>query len=142
MKKNYWLWFTCFICSLLLIVGGCLPKENTGTANPSAEQVVRDYFTYWNAKDLPRLEKTLAPARQGISWELDKLEYVKLISIKEINSSDNQSSDVNNKKFNVEFDIKFKDGYGSGLTDGIWKWNYLLQRADPSSPWLIYDWGV
>lgn len=46
---------------------------------------------------------------------MDKLEYVKFLSIKENESA---TSDHNQKIFNFIFEIEFKDGSGHGLTDG------------------------
>jgi len=81
----------------------------------------------------------MTPDRTGITWELDKLEYVNLISI-----NARESSEENKKVFDVVFDIRFKngDGGGSGLEDGKLTWKYLLRRDGQNSPWLIYDWGV
>lgn len=105
--------------------------------NMSAEQVVREYFKNWNDKNLAKLENTLTSYRKGITWEFDKLEYVKLISIKEkkLTGPDNK------KEFEVVFDIKFKDGYGSGFNDGRYRWNYMLVKNTETSRWLINDWG-
>jgi len=104
----------------------------------NAEQVVREYFTYWNEKNVTEMERRMTPNRKGITWEFDKLEYVKLISIKEI-----KARQEGIKVFEVVFDIKFKDGSdgGSGLSDGEYTWGYLLKRDNETSSWLIYDWG-
>ena len=114
---------------------GC-NQEDTAR-DMSADQVVKAHFKYWNEKDFSELEGTISPDRKGITWELNKLEYVKLISIKEKNIGQK-----NEKEFEVQFEIMFKNGYGSGLSNGKYNWTYLLKRDSDSSPWLIYDWGV
>jgi hypothetical protein len=134
MKKVILVVFTCLLLGLNI---GCTTKESMTTVNISAEQTVRDYFKYWNEKDLTNLEKTMVSDRKGITWEFEKLEYVKLLNIKE-----KESNEKDKKVFQVEFEIKFKDGYGSGLNDGKWNWNYMLKQNEQNSQWLIYDWGV
>lgn len=123
----------------LIAMTACSSIGKANSTNLSAEQVVRNYFMYWNEKNVNKLEKTLSPEKQGITWEMNKLEYVKLLSIKENESA---TSDDNQKVFNVVFEIKFKDSSGSGLSDGKWTWSYMLRRDDKNKPWLIYDWGV
>lgn len=105
--------------------------------NLSAEQVVREFFKNWNDKNLAKLENTLTSYRKGVTWEFNKLEYVKLISIKE----KKLTGPGNKKEFEVVFDIKFKNGYGSGMSDGRYRWNYMLVRNNEGSQWLINDWG-
>lgn len=128
------------IVSLILLVsvgllGRCILMPNNNPANP-AELVVRNYFKYWNDKNVVKLEETLVPKRRGIDWELDKLDFVKLISIRD------EKYKLNNTKiYNVIFVISFKNGEGSGLSDGIHSWEFTLSRENESSPWLISDWG-
>jgi len=104
----------------------------------AAKQVVEEYFKYWNEKNVSEMEKRMTPNKKGISWELGKLEHVRLISI-----SERQPREEGTKVFVVVFDIKFKNGSGggSGLIDGKYTWGYLLRRHNETSPWLIYDWG-
>jgi len=109
--------------SILLIaslMSGCRPAtqetppvDTNGSA--AAERVVREYFNCWNGKNVAEMERRMTPDRTGITWELDKLEYVNLISI-----NARESSEENKKVFDVVFDIRFKngDGGGSGLKDG------------------------
>ncbi|MCX6084364.1 MAG: hypothetical protein NT102_05305 [Caldiserica bacterium] len=105
----------------------------------AAEQVVREYFTYWNEKSVTELEKRMTPDRKGITWEFDKPEHVKLLGVNEIGSSEE-----NTGVFDILFDIKFKngDGGGSGLGDGKLTWSYLLKSDGENSSRLIHDWGV
>ena len=61
---------------------------------------------------------------------------MKLIKINERKvTQDNEAT------FDVEFEIKFKDGSGSGLTDGSYNWSYELRRDNGNSPWIIYNYG-
>lgn len=126
------------IDNLSLPMNMLFPTKRSWTAKPlvAAEHVIRGYFKYWNEKNVTEMEKRMTPDRKGMTWEFDKLEYVKLINIEE-----KRSSDENRKVFNVVFDIKFKSSAGSGLSDGRHLWHYLLKGDNVNLPWLIYDWG-
>jgi outer membrane protein assembly factor BamB len=112
------------------------------TASPAdstaAEQVVRDYFKYWNAKNLAEMEKRIAPDKRGLARHLEALAYVKLISIVE-----RQPREAGTKMFVVVFDLKFGNvSYGAtGINEGRNVWGFSLRRDDETSPWLIYGWG-
>jgi len=135
MKK-----ISLLLIAFLLIgfLGGCISNNRVNSTNISAEQVIKEHFRYWNDKNIAELEKTMTQERKGISWELNKLEYVKLISIKEKKLIEQK----NRKEFEVEFEVKFKNGSGSGLSDGKYTWSYMLKKETENSTWLIYDWGV
>lgn len=116
------------------------PSDQFGQAPSSiaAKRVVEEYFTYWNGKNAAELEKRMTANRKGITWDFDNLEYMKLISINE-----RQPEEAGTKAFEVTFDVKFKRGTGGGdMKDGKTTWDYLLKQETPSSPWLIYDWGL
>jgi hypothetical protein len=101
----------------------------------AAEQVVREFFTYWDKKNIPEMEKRMTPNRYGASWT-DKLGFVKLISITEL-----KPDETGAKAFMVSFGIKYEKGGGAGIDHEINTWNFLLKRDSDSSPWLIYDYG-
>jgi hypothetical protein len=104
---------------------------------PSPEQVVREYFKYWNEKNVAEMEQRMTPNNKGIDWHLDAEEYVKLVSINE-----RESNEKDEKVFVVVFDLKYKKGgVGGPLNEGRTTWQYLLKRDSETSPWLIYDWG-
>lgn len=110
----------------------------TTQSSMAAEQVVREHFRYWNEKDLAGLERTMTPNKKVITWGLEGLDYVKLLSIKEL-----ASREENKKVFEVVFDFKLKNASGgaSGLDNGKYTWGILLRRDNAVSPWLIYNWG-
>ncbi len=132
------------INNLFLPVSMPFPTELSLTKQSSmaAEQVVREHFRYWNEKDLAGLERTMTPDKKGISWGLSRVDHVKLLSVKEL-----ASREENKKVFEVVFDFKSKDTGGdpadgaSGMDDLTYTWGILLRRDNAVSPWLIYDWG-
>jgi hypothetical protein len=139
-KMNYRKMITKLIVLLILLVsvgllGWYILMSNNNPVN-LAERVVSNYFKYWNDKNVVKLDETLVPKRRGIDWELDKLDFVKLISIRD------EKYKLNNTKiYNVIFVISFKNGEGSGLSNGIHSWEFTLSSENESSPWLISDWG-
>jgi hypothetical protein len=107
-------------------------KVGGPTQTLAAEKVVRDFFMYWNEKNIPEMEKRMTPDRKGIEWNIDVLKYVKLISITE-----QKPVELGTKAFVVVFDISG----GASVNEGINSWNYELKRKDDTSLWLIFDWG-
>lgn len=132
------------INNLFLPVNMPFPTKLSLTTQSSmaAEWVVRDYFRYWNEKNLAGLERTTTPDKKSISWGLSWVDYVKLLSIKEL-----ASREENKKVFEVVFDFKLKNAGGdpadgaSGMENLKYTWGILLKRDNAISPWLIYDWG-
>ena len=116
------------------------PSDQFGQepSSVAAKRVVEKFFTSWNGKNDTELEKRMTANKKGITWDFDNLEYIKLMSINE-----RQPREAGTKAFEVTFDVKFKRGVGGGdMTDGKTTWDYLLKQETPSSPWLIYDWGL
>lgn len=107
------------------------------SSSVAAKQVIEQYFKYWNAKNISEMEKRMTPDKKGIDWSFDAIDYVKLIDINERHSQEAPGT----KTFNVVFEIKYKKGMGSSISEGRIYWGYLLKRDNTNSPWLIYDWG-
>ena len=70
-----------------------------------AEDVVRKYFEAWNNKDLQALQGYIAPDGNISLPQIQKLEYVKLLKLKQVDIFEE-----NITAFVVEFEIKFEDG--------------------------------
>src|SRR5664280_2222232 len=107
------------------------------SSSVAAKQVIEQYFKYWNAKNISEMEKRMTPDKKGIDWSFDAIDYVKLIDVNERHSREAPGT----KTFNVVFEIKYKKGMGSSISEGRIYWGYLLKRDNTNSPWLIYDWG-
>lgn len=116
------------------------------------KQVVLNFFKYYENKDISKMENLLIKGKRGISWELNKMEYVKLLKVEEDKTDVLKNGFMSNglgsvikpvdvKVFRVTFDIKFDGGSGSGMTDGKYDWSYFLIKEKEDSPWLIADWG-
>jgi len=102
----------------------------------SAKKTVKDFLSYWNAKNLIEMEKLLSSKKQGVDWELARTDYVKLIDISEF-----YTEEANTKTFVAVFDFKYKKDMGGSMNGGITYWNFILKRENNNSPWLIQDWG-
>lgn len=101
----------------------------------AAEQVVRQYFTYWNEKNVPEMEKRLTPDRRGVTWNFSNLIEVKLQHI-----TGRTPIEDNEREFVVIYHMKLKKAPKYGLTDDTYTYEYLLKRDSVDSSWLIYDW--
>lgn len=138
------------ILSLLLAVG-CSSKQ-TGKEH-DAKQVVTNFFKWYSEKNLDKMESLMLKQRKGIVWQLDKLEYVKLLKI-EVDTAERSKKNYLTTGggsllkpydvviFNTEFDIKFNGGFAAGMDDGKYGWNYIVVKEKENSPWLIADWGM
>ncbi|MFA4932181.1 MAG: DUF4829 domain-containing protein [Caldisericia bacterium] len=131
----------CLLISLCIVAGLLLAGCGTPLTNPSedqahAEQVIRDYFRYWNEKDLAGLQKTTNLYQPNMDWELDKLEFVNLISVTpgKVHTNTRQS-------FRATFDIKAKTGMFMTIDDGRHIWKIVLTREKSNAPWIITEWG-
>jgi hypothetical protein len=101
----------------------------------AAEQVIMDYFKYWNEKNLPQMEKLMTPDRAGMTWNFENLVQVQVQYITERTPSKD-----NRRDFVVVYHMKLKKAPTYGLTDDTYTYDYLLKRDSVDSPWLIYDW--
>jgi hypothetical protein len=139
MKRLSIIWL---LCLLVVLLTSCSLQTSTDNSNISAEQVVKDHFKWRNEKNLAKLEETLTEKRKGIQWNLDNLEYVKLLEIIEVtNSITNPKPKENTKVFKVKYEIKFKEEKGP-QNSGTYEWYYFVVKEQQNSPWLVDDWGV
>lgn len=104
-------------------------------AMPSPEQVVRDYFKYWNESNLPEMEKYVTSDKKGLPWERDNVEFIKLQYLTERTQIEN-----NRKVFVAIYHAKLKKAPPYGLVDDTYTYEYMLKRDREDSPWLIYNW--
>jgi len=136
MNKRY-----CLLILLCIVAGLLLAGCGTAGTSPSedqarAEQVVRDYFRYWNEKNLAGLQKTTNLYQPNVDWELDKLESVNLVSVTpgKVHTNTRQS-------FRATFDIKAKPGMFMTVDNGRHIWKIVLTRENTDAPWIITEWG-
>lgn len=125
----------CIVAGLLL--AGCSTADTKPSGDQArAEQVVRDYFRYWNEKNLAGLQKTTNLYQPNVDWELDKLESVNLVSVTpgKVHTNSRQS-------FRATFDIKAKPGMFMTVEDGRHIWKIVVTRENTDTPWIMIDWG-
>ena len=121
MNKRY-----CLLILLCIVAGLLLAGCGTAGTSPSedqarAEQAVRDYFQYWNEKNLAGLQRVTNLYQPNVDWELDKLESVSLVSVTpgKVHTNTRQS-------FRATFDIKAKPGMFMTVDDGRHIWKIVL----------------
>jgi len=136
MNKRY-----CLLILLCIVAGLLLAGCGTAGTSPSedqarAEQAVRDYFQYWNEKNLAGLQRVTNLYQPNVDWELDKLESVNLVSVTpgKVHTNTRQS-------FRATFDIKAKPGMFMTVEDGRHIWKIVLTRENIDVPWIMTDWG-
>jgi hypothetical protein len=134
VKRNLRAILALLLVAAIGLASGCVTKTSDQSETLAAEQVVREYFTYWNEKNIPEMEKRMTPDKKDIQWYMDDLEYVKLINV-----SEQKPVERGTKAFVVVFDIK--QAHGGSIENGVNSWNYVLKRESDTSPWLISDWG-
>jgi hypothetical protein len=135
-----------------IYIKGKNDKKQIWSASTDAKQVVLDFFKYYEQKDVTKMESLLIKGKKGISWELNKMDYVKLLKVEEDKTDVMKNGFMSNglgsvmhpvevKVYKVTFEIKFDGGSGSGMTDGKYDWSYFVIKEKENSPWLIADWG-
>ncbi|MFZ2412745.1 MAG: hypothetical protein WAW16_00760 [Candidatus Cryosericum sp.] len=131
----------CVLISLCIVAGLLLAGCRTAGTSPSedqsrAEQIVRDYFRYWNDKNPAGLQRVTNLYQPNVEWELDKLESVSLVSVTpgKVHVDTRQS-------FIAIFDVKAKPGMFMTIDDGRHIWKIVLTRENADAPWIMTDWG-
>lgn len=105
--------------------------------HPSAENVVRALFDAWANKDGEAMDAMFATAR-NIEYDFDKLKSIRLLRV-ELQTVEGESPAV----FLTDFSIESTDGGAvGGFSDGVYSdCQFILERQDEHSPWLIVNWG-
>jgi hypothetical protein len=136
VSKKWCLFISLCIVTGLLLTGCGTPRANPSEDQAQAERVVRDYFWYWNEKNLAELQRIKNLYQPNVEWRLDELEFVNLISVTpgKVHTNTRQS-------FRATFDIKAKPGMFLSVEDGRHIWKIVLTREKSDAPWIITEWG-
>ena len=127
-------------------------KDNKSTNLVQAENVVKEHFKWWNEKNENKLKSTMTKDNSDISWELENVDYVKLISVREDLSSNVKKGYMENgngkyikpndvKVFTVQYEIKLKDNNKGPLSSGKHNQYYVVIKQNKNSSWLIDEIG-
>ncbi len=110
-------------------------RTTTQQTTVSAEDALKEFFRYWNEKNLPEMEKRISPDTLPMQWRLDELNYVKVISITE-----REPTEAGTKAFVVVLDINYVKSHGKmiGWENGKNTYFFSLKRLTDTSPWLVY----
>ena len=136
MNKRYCLLILLCIVAGLLLVGCGTTRTNPSKDQAQAEQVLRDYFRYWNEKNLAELQRIRNLYQPNVEWRLDELEFVNLISV-----TPGKAHTNTRQSFRATFDIKAKSGMFLSVEDGRHIWKIVLTRENTDAPWIMTDWG-
>lgn len=110
-------------------------RTTTQQTTVSAEDALKEFFKYWNEKNLPEMEKRISPDVVPLEWRLDELNYVKVISMVE-----REPTEDGTKAFVVVLDINYVKSHGKviGWENGKNTYFFSLKRLTDTSPWLVY----
>lgn len=110
-------------------------RATTQQTTVSAEDALKEFFKYWNEKNLPEVEKRISPDVVTREWRLDELNYVKVISMVE-----REPTEDGTKAFVVVLDINYVKSHGKvlGWENGEAAYSFSLKRITDTSPWLVY----
>lgn len=154
-----------FLC-LLMIITGCANKkpkvENVEITLLKPEIVIKEFFKYYNQKDLEGMNSLSTPWRHfsKTGWEFDNLDFIRVINISEDTNVANKEiyirNNIHDKEknyiinmdkekfelenviiFKVDFEAKYINSEIGPSDSGIDTNYYILIRKDKDSPWLI-----
>ena len=110
-------------------------RTTTQQTTVSAEDALKEFFKYWNEKNLPEMEKRISPDVAPREWRPDELNYVKVMSIVE-----REPTEAGTKAFVVVLDIDYVKSHGKmiGWENGKNTYFFSLKRLTDTSPWLVY----
>lgn len=131
----------------------------TGCTTQNPKEVVKEFFKYYNQKNLEGMNSLTTEQFSESFWEFENLEYIKVINIIEDTNQTNkedylrqrklgQKIDMDKEKlelenvtiFKVDFEVKYKKERVGPSDSGRDKYYYLI-RKDKNSPWLISTFG-
>ena len=119
------------------------------------EQVVKNYFKFYNEKNKEKLLTTLTDWHKApnVVWGFDNLKYIKVIKIEDDTKAQrdaymhygrgkiNGVKEENVRVYKVDYEVKYKkDGVGPEDSGKYTKW-YTVIKENDNSPWLIDDGG-
>lgn len=131
---------------------GISTPKSTSANLAASENVVKEHFKWWNEKNINKLNTTMTEGNKSISWNLENIDYVKIISIKEDLSSNVKKGYMENgngkylkpqevKVFAVQYEIKLKDDNKGPISSGKHIQYYIVIKQSKNSPWLIDEIG-
>lgn len=139
--------FSVLMIISLVFLSAC---GNT-TEGLTAEEVVKEYFTYFNNKDLKGMDTLVVEDLKGRDPALDKLNYVSLMKTDDTteyfasNLSDAVLSSVYDVAvIDVAFDIVYNDNPGqvAGFENDTYSARFYLTKATENDGFLIARWDV
>lgn len=138
--------FAVVVCAIILFVVHIWPVPPP--CNMSPEETVTYHFQQINNRSKKAMNSVVYSKMRSQSLSFWGLNDVKLLSCEEADSSkiNFQESWFSNpyaiSAVNVEFDINYKEDYGSGIANMTYHWQYYLVKRDKTSEWMIVQWGM
>ena len=130
------------------------------TDNLSAEQVVKKYYEYANKKDIDKLNLLMINSLNFNQSELNDIEHIKLLKIKDESEYPDKNSFIHNVKkgflqnglgkelkpfdtkvFYVKYEVQYKNTDPRPLESGMHDVYFTVIQQKKHSPWLIAEIG-
>lgn len=156
MKKLILL-ITILLCATS-ILAGCGDKKSSGSDSAAseetqmtAEEVVRQYFAYWQNRDQDSMDRLVIEDQQLEEDDPD----VSLVTSLTLNSCMQVADELKDEwdaelypdpydfaYVDVDFDIAFEGGEGAGYIDGNYQTRFYLVKESEDAGWKIVMWGL
>ena len=139
------------LCAVLLFTACGSEKEQPSEKEKSAVDIVKEYFGYWANKDKASMDRLVVKEQQTGEDDPDVtlVKSLKLNSCIEVTEEMKEEWDpelypdpYDFTYVDVDFDITFEGGVGSGYEDGNYHSRFYLIKEKEGSQWKIVMWGL
>lgn len=139
------------LCAVLLFTACGSEKEKPSEKEKTAVEVVKEYFGYWANKDKASMDRLVIEKQRTEEDDPD----VTLVKSLKLNSCIEVTEEMKEEwdpelyadpyaftYVDVDFDITFEGGVGSGYEDGNFQSRFYLVKEKEGSQWMIVKWGL
>ncbi|MCB6992584.1 DUF4829 domain-containing protein [bacterium 210820-DFI.6.37] len=141
-----------FLAGLTLCVLAALAGCGSGQeADKTAEMTVREYFAYWANQDAVSMNRLVIEEQQMEEDDPDVTLAVSL-TLNSCQEAERETGEEWDQELypdpydfayvDVDFDIAFEGGEGSGYSDGNYQTRFYLIKETKHSEWKIVTWGL
>ncbi len=147
--------FAAAVICFTVIFAGCGQKEQQAESvqneEKTAEQVVKEYFAYWGNRDKDSMDRLLIESQRVEEDDPD----ISLVTALTVNSCIEVADELKEEwdpelypdpydftYVDVDFDIAFEGGEGSGYSDGNYQTRFFLIKETENAEWKIVTWGL
>lgn len=132
---------------IIIILVSILTQQVKKPNGMTAEETIKLYFEYWNAKNNKGMDSLIVRNRQGSLRELNKLNSVTLHSCTKRPDQGGWHNQWYKNPYDVacldvSFTVDYEGGSGAGFSNGTYQWQYYLVKPSAKEDWVIVQWGT